>query len=311
MYKVKTLNNISKACLGILKGYEVGDNVESPDVIFVRASNMLDYDFNPELLCIARAGIGVNTIPLEKCAEKGIVVFNTPGGNANGVKELFLFGITMACRDIQGAMSWVQNFDTSSGDITTTMEKIKKQFVGPEYLGKKIGIIGMGNVGGRVANICQHLCIDVYGYDPYLSVDAAWRISNKVHRVSTLDELCQDCDFISLHVPLKDDTRNMVDRDLIAKMQDGVRIINYARKEVVNEEAMIEALESGKVARFVTDFPSNALIGRNNVIITPHLSGTTIESEENCAIMAAQEAVDYVENGNICNSVNFGAATLP
>ena len=310
MYKIKTINNISNACRGILKGYEIGDSVENPDIIFVRASSLLDYDFNSELLCIARAGIGVNTIPLQKCAEKGIVVFNTPGANANGVKELFLFGLSMACRNIKAAMDWVQNFDTSSGDITIVMEKIKKQFVGPEYMGKKIGIIGLGAVGSRVANICQHLGMEVFGYDPYLSVDAAWMISRKVHRVSSLDEF-YDCDFISLHVPFKEDTENLINRDFLSKMKDGVRIINYARKEIVCEKDIIEALDSGKVACFVTDFPSNDLIGRNNVVITPHLGGTTIESEENCATMAAQEAADYVENGNIYNSVNFGRAVLP
>lgn len=313
MYRIKTLNNISPACRAILpeKDYVIGGDVEEPEIIFVRASNMLDYEFNDSLLCIARAGIGVNTIPIDRCAEKGIVVFNTPGANANGVKELFLFGIGMACRDIQGGMNWVQNFDRSSGDITAVMEKVKNRFVGPEYQGKRIGVVGMGNVGSRVANICLHLGMDVYGYDPYLSVDAAWMISHRVHRVSSMAELCACCDFITLHVPLKDDTRGMINRETIASMVDGVRIINYARREIVDEPSIIEALDSGKVTRYVTDFPANELIGRPNVIITPHLGGTTVESEENCAMMAAEEARDYLERGDIKNSVNFGQAILP
>ncbi len=312
MYKIKTINNISPACRAVLDGsrYVFGDDFTDPDVIFVRATSLLDYDFNDNLLCVARAGIGVNTIPLEKLAEKGVVVFNTPGGNANGVKELFLFALGMACRDISGAMDWVRSFDTSSGDISVVMEKVKKQFAGPEYMGKKIGVVGVGNVGRIVANICLHLGMEVYGYDPYLSVESAWMISNKIERVSSLAEL-SECDFITLHVPLNDDTRGMIGREFLGTMKDGVRIINYARQQVVDEAAMLEALESGKVARFVTDFPTNTLIGRKNVVMTPHLGGTTYESEENCAVMAAREAMDYVENGNITNSVNFGRAVLP
>ncbi len=311
MIKVKTINNISPACRSILDParYEVGEDLADPEVIFVRASSLLDYDFGESLLCVARAGIGVNTIPLDKLAERGVVVFNTPGGNANGVKEIFLMALGMACRDILGAMEWVLNFDTSERDVSVVMEKVKKQFAGPEYMGKKIGVIGMGNVGRRVSNICQHLGMDVYGYDPYLSVDAAWAISNKVVRVDRLEDLC-GCDFITLHVPLTDETRDMVNAEFISKMKDGVRIINYARQQVVNEEAIRAALNTGKVARFVTDFPTNTLIGTKNVVMTPHLGGTTWESEENCAIMAAQEARDYIENGNITNSVNFGRAVM-
>ena len=311
MIKVKTINNISPACKSILDGkkYEIGEDLVDPEVIFVRASSLLDYDFCESLLCVARAGIGVNTIPLDKLAERGVVVFNTPGGNANGVKELFLMALGMSCRDILGSIQWVLNFDTKERDVSVVMEKIKKNFAGPEYMGKKIGVIGMGNVGRRVSNICQHLGMDVYGYDPYLSVDAAWAISNKVVRVDRLEDLC-DCDFLTLHVPLNDETRDMVDAEFLSKMKDGVRIINYARQQVVNEEAIKAALNTGKVARFVTDFPTNTLIGTKNVVMTPHLGGTTWESEENCAVMAAQEARDYIENGNINNSVNFGKAIM-
>lgn len=312
MYKIKTINNISNACKAVLdpEKYVFGDDITDPEIIFVRASSLLDYDFNPNLLCVARAGIGVNTIPLDSLAERGVVVFNTPGGNANGVKELFLFGLAMACRDISGAMDWVNRFDTSSGDIAVVMEKVKKQFVGPEFAGKKIGVVGVGNVGRIVANICLHLGMEVCGYDPYLSVESAWQISNKIERISFLSEL-SDCDFITLHVPLTDETRDMIDREFLSKCKDGVAIINYARQQVVNEEAIVETLKSGKVSRYVTDFPTNTLIGMKNVVMTPHLGGTTVESEENCAMMAARESMDYVEHGNIVNSVNFGRAVLP
>ncbi len=311
MIKVKTINNISPACRSVLdpKRYELGEDLADPEVIFVRATSLLDYDFGKNLLCVARAGIGVNTIPIDALAEKGVVVFNTPGGNANGVKELFLMALGMACRDILGAIQWVLNFDTSERDVSVVMEKVKNGFAGPEYMGKKIGVIGMGNVGRRVSNICQHLGMDVYGYDPYLSVDAAWAISNKVVRVDRLEDL-RDCDFLTLHVPLNDETRNMVNAEFLSKMKDGVRIINYARQQVVNEEDIRAALNTGKVARFVTDFPTNTLIGTKNVVMTPHLGGTTWESEENCAVMAAREARDYIENGNITNSVNFGRAVM-
>ncbi len=312
MYKVKTINNISDACKSVMdsRKYTFGENFEDPDIIFVRATSLLDYKFNDNLLCVARAGIGVNTIPLDRLAERGVVVFNTPGGNANGVKELFLFALGMACRDIAGAMEWIRTFDTSTGDIAVMMEKVKNKFAGPEFMGKKIGVIGMGNVGRIVANICLSLGMDVCGYDPYLSVESAWMISNNVEHVSSLMEL-NDCDFITIHVPLNDETRDMIGKEFLDGMKDGVRVINYARQQVVNEEAMKDALASGKVARFVTDFPTNTLIGTKNVVMTPHLGGTTFESEENCAMMAARQAMDFVENGNITNSVNYGRAVLP
>ncbi len=312
MYKVKTLNNISDSCLEILneKDYEVSDSIKNPDAIFVRASDMHGYPFNKELKCIGRAGIGVNTIPLDECSEKGIAVFNTPGGNANGVKELFLFGISMAGRDIFNAMKWVYSYDDSEGPVEARMEKIKKQFAGPEYEGKTLGVIGTGNVGSAVANIALSLGMHVYGYDPYLSVDAAWHVSRHVNRVDNLDELLKRSDFITLHVPLKSDTRHLINRESIAKMKDGVRIINYARDAVVDEDAIIEALNSGKVAKYVADFPTRRLIETENVILTPHLGGTTYESEANCARMAAQEINEYLRYGNIRNSVNLPNVTL-
>ncbi len=311
-YRVKILNNISKNARDILTEdrYELSETIEQPDALFVRASDLHDYPFNPELKCIGRAGIGVNTIPLEECAEKGIVVFNTPGGNANAVKELFLFGISAASRDLLGGIDWVKNYDGSEVPVETKMEKIKKQFVGPEYQGKTIGVVGTGNVGSLVANIALDLGMKVYAYDPYLSVDAAWKVSRRVFRVSSLQDLLEHCDYITLHTPLTDETHGMIAEKEIAMMKDGVRIINYARGEVVNEDAIINGLESGKVARFVADFPTARLIKTKNTVLTPHLGGTTFEAESNCAMMAAQEIDSYLIDGNIKNSVNFPEVVL-
>ncbi len=247
----------------------------------------------------------MNTIPLEECTSKGIVVFNTPGGNANGVKELFVFALGMASRDIFDGMKWVYSYDGSEGPIETRMEKIKKQFAGPEYAGKVLGVIGTGNVGSLVANIALDLNMEVLAYDPYLSVDAAWKVSRHVQRISSLDELLKQCDYLTLHVPLNEETRGLINDKTISVMKNGVRIINYARGEVVDEDAIIRALESGKVARYVADFPTERLVHTKNVILTPHLGGTTIEAESNCAKMAAKEMDDYLRNGNIRNSVNM------
>lgn len=312
MYKVKTLNNISPVCRQVLtpQEYELGDEVENPDALFVRASDLHSYEFNPELKCIGRAGIGVNTIPLERCTEAGIVVFNTPGGNANGVKELFAFALGMASRDIFGGMQWVYSYDGSEGPVEERMEKVKKKFAGPEYYGKTLGVIGTGNVGSLVANLALDLGMKVYGYDPYLSVDAAWKVSRNVVRMADLTSMLKRCDYVTIHTPLTAETRNMINADTISKMKNGVRIINYARGEVVDEDAMVEALESGKVARFVADFPTARLVHTKNVILTPHLGGTTIESEANCAKMAAEQIDDYLKNGNIKNSVNLPTVVL-
>lgn len=307
MFKVKTLNHISPSCLEIMtpEAYEISDTMADPDAIFVRATDMHSYEFNPALRCIARAGIGVNSIPLKRCSEAGIVVFNTPGGNANAVKELFLFGLGMASRDLMGGMRWVYSYNDPDVPVEVAMEKIKKQFAGPEYYRKTIGVIGTGNVGSLVANIALDMGMKVYGYDPYLSVNAAWRVSRHVIRVDQLDTLLKNCDYITIHTPLTDETRGMINAERISKMKDGVRIINYARGEVVDEDAIIEALHSGKVARFVADFPTARLIKEPNVILTPHLGGTTVEAEANCARMAAEEMDDYLRNGNIKNSVNL------
>ena len=247
MFKVKTLNHISPVCMQVMtpERYEISDTMEDPDAIFVRATNMHNYEFNPSLRCIARAGIGVNSIPLQRCSEAGIVVFNTPGGNANAVKELFLFGLGMASRDLMAGMRWVYNYNDPDVPVEVAMEKIKKQFAGPEYYRKSIGVIGTGNVGSLVANIALDLGMKVYGYDPYLSVNAAWRVSRHVERVDSLDTLLKNCDYITLHTPLTDETRGMINAERIAKMKDGVRIINYARGEVVDEDAIIDALRQG------------------------------------------------------------------
>ena len=312
MYRIRTLNNISPSVFEVLgkNEYELSDDMENPDALFVRASDLHGYDFNPQLKCIGRAGIGVNTIPLQECAEKGIVVFNTPGGNANAVKELFLFGISMAGRDILGAMKWVYEYDGSEGPIAKRMEKIKKQFAGPEYAGKTLGVVGTGNVGSLVANIALDLGMKVYAYDPYLSVDAAWKVSRRVFRVATLDDLLKYVDYLSLHCPLTDETRGLIGEKQIALMKNGARVINYARGEVVDEDAMIAALESGKIARFVSDFPTEKMVKAPNTVLTPHLGGTTGEAEANCAKMAAVQMDDYLKNGNIRNSVNFPDVTL-
>lgn len=307
MFKVKTLNHVSPSCMEIMTPdrYQIADDMADPDAIFVRATDMHNYVFNPALRCIARAGIGVNTIPLDRCSEAGIVVFNTPGGNANAVKELFLFGLGMASRDLMGGMRWVYGYNDPDVPVEVAMEKIKKQFAGPEYYRKTIGVIGTGNVGSLVANIALDMGMKVYGYDPYLSVNAAWRVSRHVIRVDNPDTLLKNCDFITLHTPLTDETRGMINAEAIAKMKDGVRIINYARGEVVDEDAIIEGLHSGKVARFVADFPTARLVKEPNAILTPHLGGTTVEAEANCALMAAEEMDDYLRNGNIKNSVNM------
>ena len=303
MYKVKTLNNISQSCVGYLRenGFDIGDGLESPEVIFVRALNILDYEFGPELLCIARAGIGVNTIPLARCAEKGIVVFNTPGGNANGVKELFLFGLGMACRDIKGAMDWVDDFDKSTCEVSKVMEKIKAQFAGPEYMGKKIGVVGMGNVGRIVANACVNLGMDVYGYDPFLSVDAAWLISNQVTKVDSLSDL-YDCDFLTLHCPLTPATKHMINEETLKLMKPTACLINASRGALVDEPALIRALQEGRLAGAGLDVQEteppaadNPLYDMPNVILTPHMGWKGLETRQRLVQVLADNMAAYAK----------------
>ena len=310
MFQIQTLNKISPVGLAELgENYQVADTVDNPDAILVRSAVMHEMEFGSNLLAIARAGAGVNNIPLDRAAENGIVVFNTPGANANGVKELALAGMLLASRDIVGGINWVQ---TIKGEetIAKMVEKGKSKFAGTEIKGKKLGIIGLGAIGGPLGNAGVSLGMDVYGCDPFISVEAAWNLSRAIHHVKTRDEIFRNCDFISLHVPLNDDTKKMINAETIAMMKDGVVILNFARDLLVDDEAMEAALKSGKVRKYITDFPNAKSANMEGVIAIPHLGASTEEAEDNCAAMAAKELVDYLENGNIKNSVNFPNAEM-
>ena len=305
MYKYHCLNPISEVGLGQLdENYVVTGNAEEADAILVRSAKMHDMEFSKNLKAIARAGAGVNNIPLDCCADEGIVVFNTPGANANGVKELVIAGMLLAARDIIGGINWVQEYE-EDGDIAKITEKKKKAFAGTELQGKKLGVIGLGAIGVRVANVAVHLGMDVYGYDPYVSVDAAWNLSRSIHHAKTVDELYKECDYITIHVPALEDTKGMIDKNAISLMKDGVVILNLARDVLVNQEDIVDALVSGKVRSYVTDFPTKEIVGVKNAIVIPHLGASTEESEDNCAKMAAAELRDFLENGNILHSVNY------
>ena len=305
MYKYHCLNPISEVGLGQLdENYVVTGNAEEADAILVRSAKMHDMEFSKNLKAIARAGAGVNNIPLDRCADEGIVVFNTPGANANGVKELVIAGMLLAARDIIGGINWVQEYE-EEGDIAKITEKKKKAFAGTELQGKKLGVIGLGAIGVRVANVAVHLGMDVYGYDPYVSVDAAWNLSRSIHHAKTVDELYKECDYITIHVPALEDTKGMIDKNAISLMKDGVVILNLARDVLVNQEDIVDALVSGKVRSYVTDFPTKEIVGVKNAIVIPHLGASTEESEDNCAKMAAAELRDFLENGNILHSVNY------
>ena len=305
MYKYHCLNPISEVGLAQLdENYVVTGNADEADAILVRSAKMHDMEFSRNLKAIARAGAGVNNIPLERCADEGIVVFNTPGANANGVKELVIAGMLLAARDIIGGINWVQEYE-EDGDIAKITEKKKKAFAGTELQGKKLGVIGLGAIGVRVANVAVHLGMDVYGYDPYVSVDAAWNLSRSIHHAKTVDELYKECDYITIHVPALDDTKGMIDKNAISLMKDGVVILNLARDVLLNQEDIVDALVSGKVRSYVTDFPTKEIVGVKNAIVIPHLGASTEESEDNCAKMAAAELRDFLENGNITHSVNY------
>lgn len=305
MYKYHCLNPISEGGLDQLdENYVVTGNAEEADAILVRSAKMHDMEFSKNLKAIARAGAGVNNIPLDRCADEGIVVFNTPGANANGVKELVIAGMLLAARDIIGGINWVQEYE-EDGDIAKITEKKKKAFAGTELQGKKLGVIGLGAIGVRVANVAVHLGMDVYGYDPYVSVDAAWNLSRSIHHAKTVDELYKECDYITIHVPALEDTKGMIDKNAISLMKDGVVILNLARDVLVNQEDIVDALVSGKVRSYVTDFPTKEIVGVKNAIVIPHLGASTEESEDNCAKMAAAELRDFLENGNITHSVNY------
>ena len=305
MYKVHYLNKISLQGTALFtEDYQSVDNLEAADAILVRSANMHEMKMPENMLAIARAGAGVNNIPLTTCADEGIVVFNTPGANARSVMELALCGMFLASRDIVGGINWVQSIKGSS-DVSRLVEKGKSQFAGHEIYGKKLGIIGLGAIGGPLANRARKLGMDVYGCDPHISVEAAWHLDRHVQRVNTRDEIYANCDIITLHVPLVKDTEKMINAEAIAKMKDGVIILNFARDKLVDDEAMAEALASGKVSRYVTDFPNDKTANMPGCIAIPHLGASTEESEDNCAKMAVKQIMDYLENGNIVNSVNY------
>ncbi|WP_295621415.1 phosphoglycerate dehydrogenase [uncultured Intestinimonas sp.] len=307
MFRIKTMNKISPTGLAVLDAarFSVSEAVENEDGVLVRSADMLEYQFPPALRAIARAGAGTNNIPIDRCSESGIVVFNTPGANANAVKELVVCALLLASRDVVGGVEWVKAQAAAGADVTAVVEKGKSQFVGPEIAGKDLGVIGLGAIGVQVANIATKLGMNVYGYDPYLSVDAALSLSRMVHHVTDLPTLYKSCDYITIHVPQNKDTKGMLNAAAFDQMRPGVRLVNLARGGLVMEEDLLAALESGKVARYVTDFPDNALAQARNVVPIPHLGASSPESEENCAVMAAQELRDYLETGNIRNSVNL------
>ncbi len=313
MRNIKLFNKISRAGLDLLdrENYYVSENLEDYEAVLVRSANLHEVEFPEGLKCIARAGAGVNNIPLEKCAEKGIVVFNTPGANANAVKELVICALLMSSRRIIDGINWTKTLAGNGEEIPKMVEKGKSSFVGPEVEGKKLGIIGLGAIGVMVANAAVGLGMKVYGYDPYLSVGAALKMTRSVHHVVDLKEIFTECDYITMHVPLNKTTDKMINAESIAMMKQGVRIMNFARKELVDEAAMIDALDRAKVACYVTDFASENLIGAEGTIVLPHLGASTPESEDNCAKMAVSEIIGYLEEGNIKNSVNFPMVVIP
>lgn len=305
MYNYACLNPIAGVGLQLFsEDYVKVDDIKKADAALVRSASMHDMELGDNLLAVARAGAGVNNIPLKECAEKGIVVFNTPGANANGVKELVLAGMLFASRDIKGGMEWCLD-NQNDENIAKTAEKKKKNFAGIEISGKKLGVIGLGAIGVLVANAATHLGMEVYGYDPYISVNAAWNLSRSVKHVTNVNEIYSSCDFITIHVPLLDSTRKMISAEAISMMKPTAIVLNFARDQLVDEEAMVDALAAGKVAKYVSDFPNPTTVGAKGCIVTPHIGASTAESEDNCAIMAVREIRDYLENGNIVHSVNY------
>ena len=309
MFKVHTLNKISNKGLNELgDAYQVVDQIEGADAVLVRSAKMHDMVLPESVLAIARAGAGVNNIPIDAYAEKGVVVFNTPGANANAVKELVLCGLLLSSRKVVDGINWAQGL---TEDVAKSVEKGKSSFAGQEILGKTLGVIGLGAIGAMVANAAQALGMEVIGYDPYISVDAAWSLSRNVKHATTLDEIYSKADYITIHVPLVESTKHMLNKEAFAKMKDGVRVLNFARDTLVENNDMKSALESGKVAVYVTDFPVEDVLGNDKIITIPHLGASTEESEENCAVMAAKEIKAYLEQGNIVNSVNYPACSMP
>lgn len=310
MFKYHCLNPIAQ--IGLEKfdnNYVKTEDVKEADGILVRSASMHEMEMPESLLAIARAGAGVNNIPLDDCASKGIVVFNTPGANANGVKELVIAGMLLASRDIVSGIEWVKS-DKEDENIAKAAEKEKKKFAGTEICDKKLGIIGLGAIGVKVANAAKHLGMEVYGYDPYLSVDAAWNLSRDVKHVLNVEDIYENCDFITIHVPLMDSTRGMLNKDAIAKMKDGVILLNFARDLLANEADILEGIKAGKIRKYVSDFPNSTTAGQEGCIVIPHLGASTEESEDNCAVMAVDELKNYLENGNIMHSVNYPSCDM-
>lgn len=305
MFKYSCLNPIAETGLEMFSDkYEKTENLEEADLVLVRSAKMTEMELPSSVVAIGRAGAGVNNIPIQDCAANGVVVFNTPGANANGVKELVLAGMLLASRDIVGGIEWVEQ-NENEADISKLAEKKKKAFAGCEISGKKLGIIGLGAIGAMVANAAVHLGMDVYGYDPYISIDAAWNLSRSIKHIKSVDEIYEQCDYITIHVPLLDSTKKMINKEAIDKMKDGVVLLNFARDLLVDEEALVKALETGKVKKYVTDFANPTVAGTPGTLVTPHLGASTEEAEINCAVMAVKELCDFMENGNIKNSVNF------
>ena len=311
MFNILTLNKI--AAIGTDRlgaNYTITDACDTPDAVLVRSASMHDMAMPESLLAIARAGAGTNNIPVEKCAEDGIVVFNTPGANANAVKELVIAVLFLASRNVIGGIEWAKTLKGNGAEVGKMVEKGKSQFVGPEIMGKKLGVIGLGAIGILVANAAKSLGMEVYGFDPFISVDAAWKLKNSIYHANSVEEIYKECDYITIHVPLNPSTKGTINKDTIAMMKDGVRILNYSRDGLVNSADMLEALKSGKVAKYVTDFATDDLLCEEGVVAMPHLGASTPESEDNCAVMAADQIKDYLENGNIKNSVNFPAVSM-
>ena len=310
MFQINCLNPISKIGLeNLTTDYRINDNVNEADGILVRSASMHEMELPENLLAVARAGAGTNNIPLDKCAEKGVVVFNTPGANANAVKELVIAGMLLASRDVVGGIEWVKA-NTADENIAKTAEKEKKNFAGTELMGKKLGIIGLGAIGVKVANVARHFGMEVYGYDPYVSVNAAWSLSRDVKHVFNLDEIYENCDFITVHVPLMDSTKHMINKEAINKMKDDVVILNFARDLLVDEAEVLKGLAAKKIRKYVTDFPNPTTAGQEGCIVIPHLGASTEEAEDNCAKMAVAQMMNYLENGNIVNSVNYPACDM-
>ncbi|WP_294580509.1 phosphoglycerate dehydrogenase [uncultured Thomasclavelia sp.] len=305
MYNVKLINKISPVGLDEFdENYAYGEDIENEDAILVRSASLHDYDFNPNLKAIARAGAGVNNIPIDKCTENGIVVFNTPGANANAVKELVICSLFLASRKVIESHEWINGLKDEP-DVANIAEKGKNNFIGPEIEGKTLGVIGLGSIGVSVANAAIKLNMKVKGYDPYIRVDAAWALSKHAKQAASLEEIYKECDYITIHVPSTKETRGSLNKEAFALMKDGVRILNFARGDLVNNEDLLAAIASGKVGKYISDFAAPELLGKENIIIFPHLGASTPESEDNCAKMAVSEVREYLENGNIINSVNF------